>query len=220
MSEQGDEREVEIKFDCDAAVHDELLLMERVSDFTVDDRRPRFQDDLYFDTADRILERAGASFRLRMLETGVLMTFESDRDHSADDAELNVASRIEDEVKLPNLSRDDVHFDAPLPANIDASPLRRARKLAPDGEFLPIAHIQNDRTILELSSMDGDKVEIAVDRCRATRLRDQREITFDGIEVESKGAGRETLLGLARSLQHQFPGLVPMAKTKLERTLT
>lgn len=212
-------REVEAKFELDAAAREALLRLDEVAGFRVVARRRKPQDDMYFDTAGADLARAGATLRVRRAEGGALMTFKGDRLPALDDAEAHVASRIEDEVPLAADLAELVTPNRALPEGVDISPMRRARRIVPHGALEPVARIQNERVVVDLVDADGARVEMAIDRARGTRLRDGRVVEFDEVELETKGAGRAALTRLMRALQERVPGMRPSAQTKLGRTL-
>ena len=147
------------------------------------------------------------------------MTYKGESQPSAEADESHFASRVEDESPLPQAFAGFVSLERPLPDGANISPLARARRLAPDGPFVPIARIENQRTVIDLANDAEVHVELAVDHCRGTRLRDGRVVEFDEVELESKNADRETLGRVARELQQRVPGLRPSQETKLGRVM-
>jgi inorganic triphosphatase YgiF len=214
-----DYREVEAKFGAEAAAYAALLDLQEIAGFKVVDRSVGRQQDVYFDTADGQLGRVDASLRVRRLSGGALMTFKGDPQHMHADDDLHFASRVEDETLISPEDTAQVSIDHPLPDTIDASPLRRARELVPSGRLVPIAVIENERTVLHLSDDSGATIEMAVDRAQGTRLSDGRVIDFDEVELETKSADHDTLARVARALQQSVAGLRPNRDTKLGRTL-
>lgn len=219
MFDDNPPREVEAKYNADAAAREALLHLPTIGGFSLVRAARKHQEDLYFDTADAALKRAGVTLRVRRVSGGALMTYKADAIHAPDGAEAHLASRVEDEAILEQGLAARVQLDAPLPPEIDISPVRRARRISADRALLPVARLENERVTLDMRDETGAEIEIAVDHVRGTRLSDGRHIEFDEVELESKSGGREALLRLARALEAQVPGLRPSRETKLGRTL-
>lgn len=215
----ADSREVEAKFAVDADARDALLQFDEVAGFRVVGRKQKQQRDIYFDTAEGDLGKAGATLRVRRLADGALMTFKGAHAPAADAEEAHFASRVEDETPISAEDAAAISVERQLPETIDTSPLRRARLIATHGPLEPIAVLENERIVIDLANQAGERIELAVDRARGTRLRDGRVVEFDEVELESKSAGRDTLSRVARGLQRLVPGLHPSHETKLGRTL-
>jgi triphosphatase len=210
------ESEIEAKFEVDASGHAALLTVDAFGAFTVVSRKQRQQDDIYFDTADAALRRAGATLRVRRLADGALMTFKGARRATA---AAHVASRPEDEEVLPASWSARVVTDAPLPDGLDSSPLRRARALIGTATLLPVARLLNERVTLDLQDSAGRRLELALDHCVGTRLADGREVAFDEVELEAKQGGEAAVHAAQRELAQSAPTLRPNHGTKLARTL-
>lgn len=207
--------EIEAKFEIEPADRAALLHAGAFGAFRVVARVERRQDDLYFDTPDLDLRRARSTLRVRRLPDGALLTFKGAKQRLA---EAHIASRLEDEVEAPAAWAARVRVDAPLPDGFEAGPLRRAEELAGPGRFVPLARLENERVALRLD--DGEHaVELAVDRCRGTRLADGRTVAFDEVEVEVKRGGEDGLNAALEALRGAAPGLRPSDKSKLGRTL-
>lgn len=221
MTDEQANREIEAKFEVDEAGRQALLALEQLGAYRVRSRRQRRQDDLYFDTADAALRRAGSTLRVRRLPDGAVVTFKGKREPSsgAGGGDAHLASRAEDEVPIAPELAEGVSATAALPDAIDVSPVRRARAIVGDTELQPTARLLNERVVIELAHPEGHKLELAVDRVAGTRLADQRMVEFDEVELESKGADRALLLEAQRALQERVPGLRPSHTTKLERVL-
>jgi len=212
-------REIEAKFEVDEAGRQTVLELERIGAFDVRARRPRTQNDLYFDTAGADLANAGSTLRVRRWADGAVVTFKGQREAQtgADDAHL--ANRAEDEVPISGDLATLVSEDAPLPAEIDVSPVQRARALVGDKELRPVALLLNERVIIELADASGQQLEMGVDRVVGTRFSDRRVVEFEEIELEAKGVERAVLLETQRAMQALIPALRPSQTTKLERVL-
>jgi inorganic triphosphatase YgiF len=213
----SDNREIEAKFELSDADLNTLANAQSVGPFAVSPTRTIHQDDTYYDTPDGALHTSGASVRVRRNEAGTFMTFKADRQQGTGD-DAHIASRIEDEIELPRAFVATIDT-GPLPEDREISPLQRARKLA-DGEPLyPLARMENERIILDLSRHSDEHIELSLDRCTGTRFSDGRVVQFDEAELEIKNSDRETLRLAVEALRSLAPGLTPSGKTKLERTL-
>ncbi len=212
-------REIEAKFDIDPAGRELLLALPKIGRFLVEERNSVAQDDVYFDTVEAHLAHAGATLRVRRSVRGTRMTFKGRRDEARSDAEAHVASRPEDEVPLTPEQDASVTLDAPLPAMDDVSPFIRARAIVCDRALYPVARLLNHRTTLLLRDADGATLELAIDDCVGTRLKDGREVSFDEVELEAQSADRVSLIEASQVLQELVPSLRPSRLTKLGRTL-
>jgi hypothetical protein len=72
---------------------------------------------------------------------------------------------------------------------------------------------------LLLTDADGMSIELAVDDCVGTRLRDGRTVAFDEIEIETKTADRAALIEVSNALRDLVRSLRPSHATKLGRTM-
>lgn len=212
--------EVEAKFVVDVADRLRLTNMQSVGGFSVVSRQSLDQDDLYFDSTHAGLAAAGSTLRVRRNQKGVFMTFKGQRAEVVASDESHVASRLEDEVQLESDYADRVDQNASLPGDETLSPLRRARDIIGPTELIPTVRLRNERLVINLLDDDGHHLELALDRCRATRLSDGRVVEFDEVELEAKQAERVVLLRLASALREYAPSLIPSNLTKLERALT
>ena len=214
----GSPREIEAKFELDPADRNALIAIDRVGDFRVTYRESARQVDTYFDTADRRLGRVPSSLRVRRKAGGVLMTFKGGREATSAD-EAHIASRLEDEVVVPEDYAGRVNVDAPLPDEASLSPLRRARGIVGDVPLLPVALLENERTAITLRDDAGQLLELSVDRVVGTRMSDGCRVEWDEAELETKAADRAALLRLSDALREIAPSLRPNRVTKLERVL-
>jgi hypothetical protein len=146
------------------------------------------------------------------------MTFKGERElTSARDA--HVASRLEDEVDVPDDYAARVTLHAPLPDDVALTPLRRARAIVAEAPLIATALLDNERISIVLVGDAGATLELAIDHVSGTRLSDGRQVVWDEVELESKGASRELLLQTAEALREVAPSLLPNHITKLERVL-
>jgi inorganic triphosphatase YgiF len=212
-------REIEAKFDVDTGDRGILLTAKTVGGFVVRERQSAEQEDIYYDTADALLAAAGSTLRVRRTASGAKMTFKGQRAAGHSEAEAHIASRLEDEVPIDPGQASRVAIDAPLPEMSGVSPLERARAIVGRGELRPIARLQNARTTLLLHDDDGATLELTVDDCVGTRLRDGRTVSFDEVELETKTADRAALIEVSNALRELVPSLRPSRATKLGRTL-
>jgi inorganic triphosphatase YgiF len=211
--------EVEAKFDADDADLSALHNLDRLGSFTVVSRRVVEQDDQYFDSDDERLAAAHSSLRIRVTPNGAVMTFKGARERSASADEQHVASRLEDEVALDTGVAEELVGEATRLMRSDLPPLVRARELTGECALHGTARLQNRRMVIVLEDDAQQAIEMAVDTCTGTRLSDGRVTRFREIELETKGASRETLMMAAQELMACVPGLRPNLRTKLERTL-
>ena len=212
-------REIEAKFDVDTGDREILLTATTVGAFVIQERQSAEQDDIYFDTAGGRLAAAGSTLRVRRTASGAKMTFKGRRAADGSEDEAHIASRLEDEVPIGPDQASRVAIDAPLPEMSDVSPLERARAIVGLRELRPIARLQNARTTLLLQDDDGSTLELTVDDCVGTRLRDGRTVAFDEVELETKTADRAALIEVSNALRELVPSLRPSRATKLGRTL-
>lgn len=212
-----DQREIEAKFEADPGALAALLTLQQFAGFEVTRHPPKDQDDLYFDTVAGNLKDNGASLRVRQKGNQAQLTFKGERIASPDDP--HVVSRLEDEVLLPGFDAASLSWDEPLLIEPGPSPLERARRLTAGADLLPVARMQTNRTILMAVRPDGTSVELAVDRCLATRISDHRFVEFVEIEAELKVGEPDVLSDALDGLRSEVPGLRPSLKTKLERAL-
>jgi inorganic triphosphatase YgiF len=210
-------REIEAKFEADPDVLEQLLQLRSFAGFSVTFHPAQDQDDTYFDTEHDHLKHAGASLRIRRKGNQLQLTFKGDRIASADDP--HIVSRLEDQVMLAgDVSRVDPE-SGPLRLDPEPAPLSRARSLAAGAELRPVARLLTSRTVLIARDNLDHEVELAVDRCQATRLTDDREVRFAEVEAELVRGDAGVLEAAITGLMSALPGLMPSARTKLERAL-
>jgi len=210
-------REIEAKFEAGADALDQLLRLQTFAGFTVTARPAQVQHDIYFDTEDERLKQHGASLRIRRKGDQLQMTFKGDRQVSSDDS--NIVSRLEDEVLLSGVSASYDPAVGPLLVESQPSPLKRARELSGDHDLLPVARLMTSRTVLTARNTRNHEIELAVDRCLATRLKDNREAPFVEVEAELIRGDAVVLQSALTDLMKTVPGLQPSSRTKLERAL-
>ena len=210
----SDNREIEAKFVADGPTLDALLTLDRAGEYSILQVGTKQQDDLYYDTSEQHLRRAGSSLRIRRKSPDAEMTFKGDRVVTG-----GAVSRLEDEVNLPAEAVAKMQWDGALDLAPAPSPLQRAREITGTDSLLPTARLQTSRTILIVSSEHGAEVELAVDRCVAERLADGRKIEFEEVEAELKQGSVDDLHQVTRALTNALPGLAPASLTKLQRAL-
>lgn len=215
----SDPREIEAKFDINKRDRDMLMSITSVGRFDVQDRRIVEQEDVYFDTDGSLLAAAGCTLRIRKIDSGTRMTFKGRRESHVPQEEAHIASRLEDEVQLTPEQAATISIDESIPTLAAVSPLQRARAIVGHSDLRPVARLQNTRMTLLLGDKQGATLELAVDDCVGTRLRDGRTIAFDEIEVETKSSDRAALIEVSNVLREIVPSLRPSHATKLGRTL-
>lgn len=213
----SDAREVEAKFKADEATITAILDADRAGAFALHHTGAKSQNDLYFDTDGGHLRAAGCSLRIRQKGDASEMTFKGDRQSMGGD--VQAVSRLEDEVTLPDGVRTMDDAGLALYMDDEPSPLRRARDIAGNQSLVPIARMLTERTIVEASNAAGAAIELAIDRCQADRLADDRQVHFVEVEIELKSGTYDDLVDAINDLRRTFPGLRPSANTKLERAL-
>ncbi|MDQ4045011.1 MAG: CYTH domain-containing protein, partial [Chloroflexota bacterium] len=92
--------EIEAKFTVDDDDRERLAVLDSVGMFRVVSRSTAEQDDLYFDTEDRVLAGCGSTLRIRRTPTSAFMTFKGPRQLSGKSGESHIANRMEDEVEI------------------------------------------------------------------------------------------------------------------------
>ncbi len=161
--------------------------------------------DVYFDSAERALVRAGVALRRRHRPSGTYATLKG-----AGSREGELHSRPELEVRL---EQDDAWPEAVLTALPEGA---AAAGLA------PIAELWVERVRLVARSEGAPVADIAFDavECRAPG-HEGGSVTFNEVEVEALDAGPESdaaLRALADAVGTLVP-LTPSSHSKLERAL-
>lgn len=210
-----DFREVEAKFDATPDAVERLLVLTSFGDFLLDARDHTHQVDVYVDTRDERLKAAGSSLRVRRAGALAFLTFKGER-RSISTHDSNVVSRLEDEVEIDGGNPDDTAVFTTSP---EPSPLARARDIVGGEPLLPIVRMETERSVLTFLDSSGAGIEVAVDRCLATRLLDGREREFVEVEAELKSGNADALLRAMAAMRGAVKGLRPSTTTKLERAL-
>lgn len=217
MRAMTDPREIEAKFEADSSVLEQLLQLTAFAGFAITSVPAKDQDDIYFDTELGHLKNADASLRIRRKGDTLQLTFKGDRLASTDDP--HIVSRLEDQVAL---SADAVSADpasGPLRLEPEPEPLKRARSLAAGFDLLPVARLVTNRAVLIARDTQNHEIELAVDRCHATRFIDDRVVQFVEVEAELVRGDAGVLDAAVTGLMSAVPGLKPSTRTKLERAL-
>lgn len=210
-----DFQEVEAKFEASSDAVERLVHLSGFGDFSLVERDHTHQDDRYFDSGDARLKANEASLRVRRVGSRAFLTFKGER-RSVSTLDGHIVSRLEDEIEMENPSLDDVEVLAITP---EPSPLRRVRDIVGNEALLPTARIETVRDTLVFRDVNAAEIELAIDRCRATRVLDGREREFVEVEAELKTGDAPALLRAISLLQETVTGLHPSTTTKLERAL-
>lgn len=147
----------------------------------------------YFDTADRALARAGASFRVRRNEAGCVQTLKLKGGGGP-------FGRGEWEWRIKG--------DRPEPGRLKETPLP-----APDGELRAVFTAEVVRTLRELR-YEGATIEMTVDE--GSLRAGERTEPIRELELELKGGEAKALYRLAERLQAEF-GFVLGTESKSDR---
>lgn len=163
----------------------------------------RDQSDLYYDTTERVLLRAGVALRVRRFDAQVLATYKGA-------GRVTNSLHAREEIERP--------YVAPWPPEIMA-------KLAPLGvlgrlEPLVQLHTRRSRYLVveDINPENADpRAELSFDEVRASH--GARQVAFDELELEAHPeVGDDTFERLAQPLEGF--GLSPHAGDKLSHALT
>jgi inorganic triphosphatase YgiF len=212
-----DPREVEAKFEADPGVLEQLLELTSFTGYSITRHPATEQDDIYFDTERGHLNEAGSSLRIRRKGSTLQLTFKGDRLALAGDQQI--VSRLEDQVMLEGDTLPVDPVTGTLHLEPEPAPLERARRLAAGNELMPVARLVTNRTVLMARDGLNHEIEVAVDRCHATRLSDNRVVHFVEVEAELVRGDRGDLDAAIEGLTGTVSGLKPSGQTKLERAL-
>ncbi len=183
-------------------------------------KRSRQQFDLYFDDKRLTLYNSNVCFRLREKKEVLRVTFKK-RFPATDEGAWHEAlyERIEEEVLITEPQKEALLKGEP----INVFPYRLIAYIAPQCRSIwPVLRVKNRRQVLLLEDAHHRKVELCLD-----------EVTYESpgkegtpvarpmfeIELESKGAPRESVGRLARHLEKNL-GLIPSRETKYQRGIT
>ncbi len=193
--------EREYKFLVAGTFPDPALLAERYSagGLGLHPRGVREQRDIYFDTPDLTLLRAGVALRQRRFEGQTLATFKSS-------GSVQDGLHVRDEIELPFTDR--------WPAEI----VERLSPLVPAEKLTPLAELSARRERFWVMKDGEAQAELTLDEVTGLDMTGRKEVRFREIELELfPNAQMGNLEALTTSLN--LPSLTPHAGDKLSHTL-
>jgi len=200
--------EIEAKFSIpNQRVFSELQTVSTLDDFTLSPPRRRNVRDIYFDTADRHIWKAGYAFRRRGWSDGTLITLKA-----LQGGEGTVKRREETEVFIPR-------EDAPnIPDAAALNALRqRVRSLTEGSKLDPLFRLDQQRTKRLATINEREVVELSIDSVQMVERASGRRETFHVLEIELLPDGTDDdLEALVQVCQTRWD-LKPDPRTKLER---
>ena len=192
-------RERELKFSL-AERPDSSTLENGLSEagFTAQALGTRLQNDTYFDTPERGLERAGFALRVRETQNERLVTLKIGRETAG-----KVGEEFHDREELE------------LPLQNDAWPEAiRARLEGVDIDSLkPTLVLQNERTRYLILEDKAELAELSLDEVTARRPGEAREVHFLELEIEAHAGPDEDLQRIAGVLKYLLT-LTPQSLSK------
>ena len=162
--------------------------------FTVRPLGTQVQNDTYFDTVERTLEHAGLALRVReMLQERF--------------ATLKVAGKVKEGF------HDREELELPLQNDDWPEPIRE-RLEGMDTDFLkPTLALRNERTRYLILENKTELAELSLDKVKARRPGEEREVHFLELEVEACAGSDEDLQRIAGVLK-RFLTLTPQSLSK------
>lgn len=202
-------QEIEYKFAVpDAASFDQLCTLTELGPFVLHDAGLRQDDDVYLDTLEYAILRAGYVCRLRQRTGDTWLATIKGLQNRGDDTHAGLHQRTEIEVTLPGPAE---------PPDWPAGPARDlALTLMGDDPLVELVRLRQQRHI-RAAQIEGRSVaEVSLD---ATTL-DGVEQPFWTVEIELAATGTEVeLQQLSEKLRASFPVLQPESRSKLELAL-
>lgn len=203
-------QELEAKFlTCAGSLPEDVLrrLQESLAwaGFRVQPEGRRTLTDIYFDTSDQQLRRAGWSYRQRQDASGRRIALkEINRSRAA------VFDREEIEQVIPA----DADVGRPGPGAVQE---RLSNVLHPEADVAPLFTVEKRRAAYRLSHPDHPRglVEMAFDDAR---IHARDDITFTELELELKDGPHELLASILAAVELE-PALIEARLSKFERGL-
>ena len=192
--------EREYKFLVAGAFPDPALLAERyrAGGLGLHPRGVREQRDVYFDTPDLTLLRAGVALRQRHFEGQTLATFKSS-------GTVQDGLHVRDEVELPYTDR--------WPAEI----LEKLTPLGVTEKLTPLVELSARRERFWVVKDGAAEAELTFDEVTGLDVKGHKEVRFRELELELFPATEGDLTKLTAPLD--LPELTPHAGDKLSHTL-
>ncbi|MBE0428139.1 MAG: nucleoside hydrolase [Nitrospirae bacterium] len=220
--------EIEYKFLVDKAIQDKIFdfLAHDATDIGLHHEMPldeistKEQIDTYFDDEKLMLNRIGASFRIREKKENIRVTLKK-RVPVSEYAEESRYERMEEEATITKAQRD-LLFNG---GSINALPFRLITYIAPLCSLVkPILKVINKRKTVVMEDASHRKVEISFDKVFYEFAKAQIGPYYE-IEFESKGLPRDGMKKLValieekfspiQSLQSKYQRGVSLMKTKM-----
>ncbi len=201
-------QEIEYKFAVpDAATFEQLRTLTEIGPFALEDAGLRQDDDVYLDTLEYAILRAGYVCRLRRRDDTWQATIKGLHNQRGD-GDSGLHQRTEVEVMLPGPAE---------PHDWPAGPARDlALTLAGDDPLVEVVHLRQRRHIRAAWLAGHPVAEVSMDE---TEL-DGAEQSLWMLELELVPTGTETeLQQLSEALRTPFPMLQPENRSKLELAL-
>ncbi len=179
-------REFELKFDVSEAQLERLRNRPILRELGTATPRRKTLRSVYFDTPSRILRDRGISFRVRQIGDRWVQTLKANRDVIA-----GVSNPIEIETKVAGAEPDLEALEArALPGGVG--------RLPRNSELVPVFETLVLRTVNELATREGSRIEVAFDEGIVNTGRTQAEI--NEIEIELKSGDPACVFDIAGQL--------------------
>lgn len=201
-------QEIEYKFTVpDAASFEQLCALTEIGAFALEDAGQRQDDDVYLDTLEYAMLRAGYVCRLRRRNEVWQATIKGLHNQRGD-VDSGLHQRTEVEVMLPGPAE---------PPDWPPGPARDlALTLVGDDELVELVHLRQQRYVRTAWLAGHPVAEVSLDN---TEL-DGAEQSLWLVELELAATGSELeLQQLSEDLRTSFPMLQPESRSKLELAL-
>lgn len=199
--------EQEVKFlAADGEIFDALAKVEMVAGYPAGAAKTKRFIDVYLDTTDRRILRAGYACRLRQADHGCLLTIKGLGDVSA-----GGAMHIREEVEAPATP-------SLIPMDWPPSEARKlVMQLAGDAPLAELFRLQRVRTARRLGAGDDPVAEFCLDE---VEVEIKGEVAEQYCEIEAERIGSGSMADLERISEGLLAlGLQPSPKSKFHRAL-
>ncbi len=179
------------------------------------DKKAKNQVDVYFDDENLTLHAMGASFRLRRKKGDLCVTLKKRLPAAKKYTDEGLYERIEEESVITLAQAKSLL----LGEAINVLPYRLISYIAPGcGKLSQKLKVINDRKIVNLEDPNHRKAELCLDKV-IYKINRKKYGPYFEIEIESKGAEREKIRGLANYMEESF-GLTVSRQSKYERGIS
>lgn len=186
------EREIELKLVCEPAELERVKRAPALQKLKRGRGRGKHLHSVYFDTEKLVLGKNGFALRLRQNGADCIQTLKTEGDPSGEAAGMVASSRGEHEIALPRGT------SSPDLNRLPASLRKQVQKLAKGGHLAPRLESDIRRTIHDLATPDGGRIELALDL--GSLKAGARDEKVSEIELELKEGAPESLYRLALDL--------------------